>query len=137
MAEQQNEFAAEYSEKGFWQKLKGFASKAGREVVGRSLQLYYAAQADETPTWAKSVIYGALGYFISVLDAVPDITPIVGYTDDLGVLVAALAAVAASVTPEIKAQAHAKTCQWFGAESEIPEHGEQEGVAPTVDQQDK
>lgn len=113
-----NEYEAAYSDKSYWQKLKGYAGKAGREVVERSLQLYYAAQADGTPTWAKTVIYGALGYFISVIDGVPDITPIVGYTDDLGVLVAALAAVAMSVTPEVKEQAKDKTIDWFGEEEE-------------------
>lgn len=113
---EQNEYEAAYSDSGYWQKIKGYAGKAGREVVERSLQLYYAARADETPTWAKTVIYGALGYFISVIDAVPDITPIVGYTDDLGVLVAALATVAMSVTPDVKSQAKDKTEQWFGTE---------------------
>lgn len=29
---------------------------------------------------------GALGYFISVLDVIPDFAPIVDYSDDLGVL---------------------------------------------------
>lgn len=114
MSDEKNEYTEAYSEASYWQKLKGFAGKAGREVVERSLQLYYAAQGEDTPVWAKTVIYGALGYFISVIDAVPDITPIVGYTDDLGVLVAALAAVAINVTPEVKAQAQDKTVDWFG-----------------------
>jgi len=118
MSEEKNEYAEAYSEASYWQKLKGFASKAGREVVERSLQLYYAAQGEDTPLWAKTVIYGALGYFISIIDAVPDITPIVGYTDDLGVLVAALAAVAVNVTPEVKEQAKEKAVDWFGPEPE-------------------
>lgn len=114
MHDEKSEYTEVYSESGYWKKLKGYAAKAGREVVERSLQLYYAAQAEGTPRWAKTVIYGALGYFISVIDAVPDITPIVGYTDDLGVLVAALAAVAMYVTPEVKTQAQHKTTAWFG-----------------------
>lgn len=118
MSEEKNEYTEAYSEASYWQKLKGFAGKAGREVVERSLQLYYAAQGEETPIWAKTVIYGALGYFISIIDAVPDITPIVGYTDDLGVLVAALAAVAVNVTPQVKEQAKDKTADWFGPVTE-------------------
>lgn len=118
MSDEKNEYTEAYSETSYWQKLKGFAGKAGRDVVERSLQLYYAAQGEETPIWAKTVIYGALGYFISVIDAVPDITPIVGYTDDLGVLVAALAAVAMNVTPEVKEQAKDKTADWFGPVAE-------------------
>lgn len=126
MDNEKNEYAEAYSDTSYWQKLKGFAGKAGREVVERSLQLYYAAQGEDTPVWAKTVIYGALGYFISVIDAVPDITPIVGYTDDLGVLVAALAAVAVNITPEVKEQAKDKTVDWFGPQAEPQEIPEQD-----------
>ena len=36
----------------------------------------------------------AIGYFVSPIDAIPDIVPVAGYTDDLGVLVLALVSVA-------------------------------------------
>ena len=106
-------FEKDYSKDGFWNKLLGYAHAAGHEVVERALTLYYAAQAPETPAWAKTVIYGALGYFISVVDAIPDLTPAVGYSDDLGVLVAALATVAAHITPAIKQRAADKVAEWF------------------------
>lgn len=107
-----------YSEEGFWDKVVRYARQAGKEVIERALQLYYAAQSPDTPKWAKGVIYGALGYFIVPLDAIPDLTPVVGYADDLGVLAAALATVALYVTPEIKAKAKAKIQEWFGQETE-------------------
>lgn len=103
-----------YSEEGFWDKLAKFAKAAGREVVEKALQLYYAAQAPETPQWAKTVIYAALAYFILPLDAVPDYIPAAGYTDDLGALAAAFATVAAYITPEIVEQAKEKADEWFG-----------------------
>ena len=106
-------FERDYSFQNFWDKLVNFARAAGREVVEKALQLFYAAQSPDTPMWAKTVIYSALGYFINVIDAIPDITPAVGYGDDLGVLVAALAAVAAHITPEVKQRAAAKAAQWF------------------------
>jgi len=106
-------FGIEYSDKSFWDKLKAYALIAGREVVEKALILYYTARAPATPAWAKATIIGALGYFISLIDAIPDLTPIIGYTDDLGVMVAALAVVAASVTPEIRAQAKQKLSEWF------------------------
>jgi uncharacterized membrane protein YkvA (DUF1232 family) len=109
-----NEFSQQYSDQGFWDKLLGFAKAAGAEVIERALQLYYAAQAPDTPTWAKSVIYGALGYFIVPIDAVPDAIPTVGYADDLGVLVLAVAAVAMYITPQIKAKVRANMQDWFG-----------------------
>jgi uncharacterized membrane protein YkvA (DUF1232 family) len=102
-----------YSRARFWRKVRVYASAAGRDVIEHALQLHYAAQSPDTPLWAKSAILGALGYFVSLVDAIPDITPIVGYTDDLGVMVAALAAVASHITPEIKERAAHKARQWF------------------------
>ena len=91
-----------------------FAKVAGAEVVERALQLYYAAQDPQTPAWAKAVIYGALGYFIFPVDAIPDAVPAVGFSDDLGVLVAALASVAMYITPAVKEQARVRIRDWFG-----------------------
>jgi uncharacterized membrane protein YkvA (DUF1232 family) len=114
MTDDRRGYEKDYSEEGFWDKLFRYAGSAGREVVAMALELYYAAQSPGTPTWAKAVIYGALGYFISLIDAIPDLTPIVGYTDDLGVLAAAMAAVMVNVTPEVRAKAAAKLRDWFG-----------------------
>jgi uncharacterized membrane protein YkvA (DUF1232 family) len=114
MQENQNEFEKAYSENSFWDKIKNFAKVAGQEVIGKALQLYYALQDSNTPAWAKAVIISALGYFISPIDAVPDITPLVGYADDAGVLTAALATVASYITDDIKQKAKAKLKEWFG-----------------------
>lgn len=88
MSEQapENEFSKEYSDEKFWNKVKKYAVKAGKEVVLKALTMYYTMQDKDTPKWAKGVIIGALGYFIFPLDAIPDMTPVVGYADDLGVL---------------------------------------------------
>lgn len=60
------------------------------------------------------MVYGALTYFISPIDAVPDITPVLGYSDDLGVLVSAVLTVAMYVTDDVKQQAGDKLQTWFG-----------------------
>jgi uncharacterized membrane protein YkvA (DUF1232 family) len=103
-----------YSEESFWDKIKTYGKKAGREVVEKALWLFYAAQAPGTPKWAKTAIYGALAYFIFPLDAIPDFAPLVGYTDDLGVLVAALGTVASYITDDVKQQASQRLAAWFG-----------------------
>ena len=105
--------ADHYSEEGFWAKLARCAKAAGREVVERALQLYYAMQASETPLWARGVIASALAYFISPIDAIPDVIPVIGYSDDLAVLGAALVTVAAFITADIKAKADATVRRWF------------------------
>ncbi len=100
-------------EKSFWKKIGSSASSAGYEAVYNAFVLYYTARAKETPLWCKTVIAGALGYFISLIDAVPDLTPILGYTDDIAVMVAAIGALAAHITPEIKQKAKVKSDNLF------------------------
>ena len=105
MADDSNQYQQAYSENSFWAKVKQFSVAAGREVVEKALILYYTLREPDVPAWAKTVITVALGYFIFPADAIPDLTPVVGYADDLGVLVAALATVAVHVTPEAKRRA--------------------------------
>lgn len=85
MSDDKPGYEKEYSDKRFWEKVLAYAIAAGKDVLEKALWLYYAAQRPETPAWAKSVIYGALGYFIFPLDAIADPTPAVGYAYDRGV----------------------------------------------------
>lgn len=107
--------ANEFDDGSFWNKVKHFALKAGREVVEKALWLYYAAQQPSTPAWARTVIYGALAYFVLPVDAMPDAIPVAGFTDDLGALVAALGTVSMYVTDQVKTMASEKMKGWFGA----------------------
>ena len=109
-----NEFGKEYSSKKFWGKTTRFAKAAGSEVMERALQLYYASRSPDTPAWAKRTAYGALGYFLVPVDAIPDIVPAVGYGDDLGVLAMAVATIVLHITPAVKRQAADKLRDWFG-----------------------
>ena len=112
-----NEFEDAFSEQGFWSKLKHYARSAGVEVVEKALLLYYAAQEEKAPAWAKATIAGALGYFIVPLDAIADLTPAVGYADDLGVLALAIAAVATYINDDVRKKTAAKIKHWFGEDS--------------------
>jgi uncharacterized membrane protein YkvA (DUF1232 family) len=107
-------FRKDFSEEGFWEKVVKYAKVAGQEVIEKALWLFYAYLEPGTPLWAKGVIVSALGYFISPIDAIPDVIPVVGYSDDLGVLVAALAAVAFYITDNVKENASNKLRDWFG-----------------------
>jgi len=107
-------YSEHYSDDSFWEKVAKYAKAAGKEVIEKALILYYVGNDPNTPLWAKAVITAALGYFILPLDAIPDVIPGAGYTDDIGALLVALAAVGVSVTDEHIAQAKAKLKQWFG-----------------------
>ena len=104
----------EYSDQRLRGKLARHAVAAGREVVEKVLWLYYASRRPDVPRWAKLTIYAALAYFILPLDAIPDITPLAGYSDDLGALSAALLTVARYVDDEVKAKARRRLHTWFG-----------------------
>jgi len=80
-------FSHDYSDSSLWDKLKNFATSAGKEIVEKVLCLYYVLEKDDVPKVDKAKIIAALGYFISPIDAIPDLTPVVGYSDDLGVIV--------------------------------------------------
>ena len=110
-----NEYEEAFSDTGFWEKLKKYALLAGREVVEKALLLYYAAQEGKAPAWAKATIAAALGYFIVPLDAIADLTPAVGFADDLGVLALAVAAVATYINDDVRKKTADKMRQWFGS----------------------
>ena len=93
-----------YSDERLRAKLARYAIAAGREVVEKALWLYYASRRPDVPRWARLTIYAALAYFILPLDAIPDLAPIAGYTDDLSVLAFAVCTVATYIDDGVKAR---------------------------------
>jgi uncharacterized membrane protein YkvA (DUF1232 family) len=108
----------DYSAGRFWNKVFAFGRRAGREVLEKALWLYYAAERSDTPKWAKATVYGALAYFILPADAIPDLAPLAGYTDDLTVLALAVVTIGAYIDDGVKARAARTLAPWFG--SEVP-----------------
>jgi len=106
-----------YSDERFWRKMARFGKRAGREGALKALQLYFVLKRPDVPFWAKSTIIGALGYFISPLDAIPDFIAGVGYTDDASVLAAALVAVSIYIDEDIKRQAESVLAHWWPNDS--------------------
>jgi uncharacterized membrane protein YkvA (DUF1232 family) len=104
-------FAA--AEPRFRATLARAALAAGRDIVEKTLWLYFAAQRPETPRWAKAKVYGALAYLIVPLDAIPDVTPFAGFTDDLGVLALAVATITRYIDVAVKDQTRRVLAQWF------------------------
>ena len=93
-------------------------SRFGSEFLGRLkrvakripfaedlLAAWICARDPATPRRVRLTLLAALGYFVLPIDALPDIMPILGFTDDAAVLAAALAAVAGSITAEHREKA--------------------------------
>ena len=58
-------------------------SGATGAIVTSLGSLISALENPTTPNHMKALIIGAIGYIILPIDLIPDITPILGYTDDL------------------------------------------------------
>ena len=84
--------------RGFWPKLKRVAAKL--PFAEDLLAAYYAAFDRQTPLQVKAALLGALAYFVLPVDAMPDILPMLGYTDDALVLVTALRMVSGHIRKE-------------------------------------
>ena len=50
------------------------------------LAAYYCAFDRDTPLQVKATLVGALAYFVLPVDAIPDVLPVIGFTDDAAVL---------------------------------------------------
>ncbi|MGI9400737.1 MAG: YkvA family protein [Rhizobiaceae bacterium] len=77
---------------------------------------YYCALDPQTPHRTKMVLFSALAYFVLPLDWIPDFIMGVGFTDDIAVLTAAIAAIRSSITP-----AHYDAARASLAEPETPQ----------------
>lgn len=107
------EHGKHYSDSNFWNKVKNVAKKAGEELIYNALLLYYVLQSPTTPGTQKTLIIGALGYFILPLDLVPDFIPIAGFADDATALVTVIKTIFENITPEIKEKARNKSNEIF------------------------
>ncbi|MDR0703365.1 MAG: DUF1232 domain-containing protein [Planctomycetaceae bacterium] len=102
MTDQYQKYEKNYSEKSFWQKIKGTVHKLGGKFLEETLMLYYTLLSPETPLHVKAIIIGALGYFISPIDVIPDVLPLVGYVDDAAVIAATVKTVTKTVVKHCK-----------------------------------
>ena len=82
----------------FWRKLGGYAAQI--PFAEELLTAYYCAFDRNTPTHVRVALIGALLYFISPLDLIPDVLPIVGMTDDAAVVAGAIKLVWDQIKPE-------------------------------------
>lgn len=81
----------------FWRTLK----RAARQVpfMEDVVAGYYCALDTRTPARVKGILLAALAYFVLPFDSIPDFLVGFGFTDDVAVLAAAIAAVRSHITP--------------------------------------
>ena len=89
----------------FWIKFKKVM--ASLPFAEELLAAYYCAFDRETPRHVQAALLGAIAYFVLPFDFVPDMLPILGFTDDAAVLATAIRMVASHIKPEHREAARA------------------------------
>ncbi|WP_293853503.1 YkvA family protein [uncultured Alsobacter sp.] len=87
----------------FWTLLR----KVGRKLPFAEdvLAAFYCATDPTTERRVKLILLGAIGYFVLPVDIIPDVLPIIGFTDDAAVIATALSTVARAMKPEHRERA--------------------------------
>lgn len=78
----------DYVDENLWGKLE----HSGKRIsFAKDILALYRYMKDPLIRWyRKAIVVAALVYFIVPIDTIPDITPLFGYLDDLGVITALL-----------------------------------------------
>src|SRR5262245_60043615 len=85
----------------FWRKARRVA--ASIPFVEDLLTAYYCAFDNAAPLPVKASLVGALAYFLLPTDAIPDVLPVLGFTDDAAMLAAAIELMASHIRAEHRA----------------------------------
>ena len=87
----------EYVDENLWSKLE---STGKRISFAKDIIALYNYMKDPFVKWyRKTIVVAALIYFIVPIDTIPDLTPLFGYLDDLGVLTALLKYLGSELIP--------------------------------------
>jgi uncharacterized membrane protein YkvA (DUF1232 family) len=92
--------------RNFWRKLARVVAQI--PFAQELLAAYYCALDLETPRHVKVTLFGAIAYFVLPMDAIPDMLPVLGFTDDAAVLATAIKLVTDHITPRHREQAKIK-----------------------------
>ena len=95
--------------RSFWRKARRIATRL--PFAEDLLAAYYCAFDHNTPLQVKATLVAAIAYFVLPVDAVPDIIPVLGFTDDAAVLATAIKLVTDHITPRHREQAKIKLAE--------------------------
>lgn len=86
-----------FVEDNLWTKLQ----RVGKKIsFAKDVLALFNYMKDPFVSWQrKAIVVAGLIYFISPIDTIPDIAPLVGYLDDLGVITALLKYLGSELVP--------------------------------------
>ena len=103
-----------FSESELWNKIAKIGKSIGAAIIYPVLLLFNLLKSSETDLKEKTMIIGALGYFILPVDLIPDAISTAGFTDDMAALGAIISALASCITIELQNEAKQKCHEMFG-----------------------
>ena len=106
-----------YNDSSFLDKVTKYGKLIGINALYKAVQLWFVMQKPDVPAATKAVIMGALGYLIAPLDFLPDLMPVLGYTDDLGAITFALIKVQGYIDDEVERKSKKLLAKIFGEEA--------------------
>ena len=95
-----------YSEDGLWNKIKKYSTKIGAKPIYLILLLYY--YLPKASFLDKTIIIGSLGFLIAPLDLILDTIPVIGFVDDVALIMLIYHTVSSNIDDEIKNKAKNK-----------------------------
>lgn len=69
-----------------WRQLKAADVREKFYILGRLIKAYATGQYREIPWKTLLIVVAAVIYFVNPIDLVPDLIPLLGFTDDFGIL---------------------------------------------------
>lgn len=106
-----------YNESSFLDKVTKYGKLTGINALYKAVQLWFVMQKPDVPATTKAVIMGALGYLIAPLDFLPDLMPVLGYTDDFVAITFALIKVQGYIDEEVERKSKHLLAKIFGEEA--------------------
>ena len=106
-----------YNESSFLDKVTKYGKLIGINALYMAVQLWFVMQKPDVPATTKAVIMGALGYLIAPLDFLPDLMPVLGYTDDFVAITFALIKVQGYIDEEVERKSKHLLAKIFGEEA--------------------
>ena len=106
-----------YSDASYLEKATRYGKLIGINALYKAVQLWFVMQKPDVPAGTKAVIMGALGYLIAPLDFLPDLLPVLGYTDDLVAITFALIKVQGYIDEEVERKSKKLLAKIFGEEA--------------------
>ena len=106
-----------YNDSSFLDKITKYGKLIGINALYKAVQLWFVLQKPVVPASTKAVIMGALGYLIAPLDFLPDLMPVLGYTDDFVAITFALIKVQGYIDEEVERKSKNLLAKIFGEEA--------------------